>query len=74
MVLISIKSIWTGSPGHIAETPHGQIKHNMGLPQLSMRGKRKASAGWKFACAVHNLFKALTSGHLTSQALDALAG
>jgi hypothetical protein len=60
--------------GHIAETPHGHIKHNMGLRQLSMRGKRKASAEWKFACAVHNLFKALTTGHLTSQALDALAG
>ena len=59
--------------GHIAETPHGHIKHNMGLRQLSVRGKRKASAEWKFACAVHNLFKALTTGHLTSQALDALA-
>ena len=59
--------------GHIAETPHGHIKHNMGLRQLSMRGKRKASAEWTFACAVHNLFKALTTGHLTSQALDALA-
>src|SRR6202167_2030387 len=59
--------------GHIAETPHGHIKHNMGLRQLSMRGKRKASAEWAFACAVHNLFKALTTGHLTSQALAALA-
>jgi transposase len=60
--------------GHIAETPHGHIKHNMGLRQLSVRGKRKASAEWKFACAVHNLFKALSTGHLTSQALTALAG
>ena len=59
--------------GHIAETPHGHIKHNMGLRQLSMRGKAKASAEWTFACAVHNLFKALSTGHLTSQALDALA-
>ena len=59
--------------GHIAETPHGHIKHNMGLRQLSVRGKRKASAEWTFAAAVHNLFKALTTGHLTSQALDALA-
>ncbi len=60
--------------GHIAETPHGHIKHNMGLRQLSVRGKRKAAAEWTFACAVHNLFKALTTGHLTSQALAALAG
>jgi transposase len=59
--------------GHIAETPHGHIKHNMGLRQLSMHGKPKASAEWKFICAVHNLFKALSTGRLTSQALAALA-
>jgi transposase len=59
--------------GHIAETPHGHIKHNMGFRQLSVRGKRKASAEWTFAAAVHNLFKAISTGHLTSQALDALA-
>ena len=60
--------------GHIAETPHGHIKHNMGIRQLSVRGKPKASAEWKFICAVHNLFKALSTGHLTPQALTALAG
>ncbi len=60
--------------GHIAETPHGNIKQNMGFRQLSVRGKRKAAAEWEFACAVHNLFKALSTGHLTSQALTALAG
>ena len=59
--------------GHIAETPHGHIKHNMGLRQLSMRGKPKASAEWTFTATVHNLFKALSTGHLTSQALTALA-
>jgi transposase len=58
--------------GHIAETPHGHIKHNMGLRQLSVRGKPRAAAEPTFACAVHNLFKALTTGHLTSQALAAL--
>ena len=60
--------------GHIAETPHGHIKHNMGFRQLTMRGKAKARAEWAFVCAVHNLFKALSTGHLTSQALTALAG
>jgi hypothetical protein len=60
--------------GHIAETPHGHIKHNMGLRQLSMRGKHKAAAEWTFAAAVHNLAKALTTGHLTSQALATLTG
>jgi len=59
--------------GHIAETPHGHIKHNMGLRQLSMRGKPKAAAEWTFACTIYNLFKAITTGHLTSQALTALA-
>jgi hypothetical protein len=59
--------------GHIAETPHGHIKHNMGIRRLSVRGKPKASAEWTFICAVHNLLKALTTGNLTSQALAALA-
>jgi transposase len=59
--------------GHIAETPHGHIKHNMGLRQLPVRGKAKASAEWTFICAVHNLFKALSTSHLTRQALATLA-
>jgi transposase len=59
--------------GHIAETPHGQIKHNMRFRQLSLRGKPKATAEWTFTCAVHNLFKAITTGHLTTTALDNLA-
>jgi hypothetical protein len=59
--------------GHIAETPHGHIKHNMGLRQLSLRGKAKAGAEWTFICGVHNLFKALSAGRLTAQALAALA-
>jgi hypothetical protein len=46
----------------------------MGFRQLSMRGKDKAAAEWTFACAVHNLFKALTAGHLTPRALAGLAG
>ena len=58
--------------GHIAETPHGHIKHNMGFRQLTMRGKANASAEWTFTCAVHNLFKAISSGRLTSQTLAAL--
>jgi hypothetical protein len=60
--------------GHIAETPHGHIKHNMGFRQLTMRGKAKAAAEWRFACAVHNLLKVITAGHLTPAALAGLAG
>ena len=59
--------------GHIAETPHGHIKHNMGLRQLSLRGKRKAAAEWDFTVTVANLLKAITAGRLTAQALDRLA-
>jgi transposase len=55
--------------GHIAETPHGHIKHNMRFRQLSMRGKTKAAAEWTFVCTVHNLLKAITTGHLTSHTL-----
>ena len=58
--------------GHIAETPHGQIKHNMGIRRLATRGKPKAAAEWTFTCAVHNLLKAITTGRLTGHALAAL--
>jgi hypothetical protein len=57
---------------HIAETPHGNIKHNMGFRQLSLRGKPKAAAEWAFTATVHNLFKAITTGHLTAEALTRL--
>ena len=59
--------------GHIAETPHGHIKHNMGIRQLATRGKPKASAEWTFTVTVHNLLKAITTGNLTQAALTALA-
>jgi transposase len=52
--------------GHIAETPHGHIKHNMGFRQLSVRGLPRATAEWMLTATVHNLFKAITSGHLTT--------
>ena len=67
--------------GHIAETPHGDIKHNMGFRQFCMRGKPRVGAEWIHPSAVHNLFKAITCGtspsparppgrpgHLTAQA------
>jgi hypothetical protein len=57
--------------GHIAETPHGHIKHNMRFRQLPVRGKSKAAAEWKSA-AVHNLLKATSSGHLTTETLTRL--
>jgi transposase len=59
--------------GHIAETPHGNIKHNLGFRQFTMRGHAKCSAEWAFVVTVHNLLTAITSGHLTTQALGNLA-
>jgi len=58
--------------GHISETPHGDLKHNKRFRQLSVRGLPRASAEWQFAAAVLNLSKAITSGHLTHAALNAL--
>ena len=58
--------------GHIGETFHGDLKHNMGIRRLSVRGLPKASGEWTFATAVRNLRKAITSGHLTTAALAAL--
>jgi transposase len=58
---------------HIAETPNGNIKHNPGFRQLSVRGKPRATAEWTLLAAVTNLLKAISSGHLTIPALTALA-
>ena len=59
--------------GRNRRDPHGRIKHNMGIRRLSMRGIRKASGEWQLICTAHNLMLAITSGHLTPQALTALA-
>ncbi len=59
--------------GHIGERPHGHLKHNMGFRQLSVRGIPRVTAEWNLACTVANLFKAITAGHLTQQALTTLA-
>jgi transposase len=59
--------------GHIGERPHGHIKHNMGLRQLSVRGTPRVTAEWNLTCTTANLFKAITAGYLTRQALTALA-
>lgn len=41
--------------GHIAETPHGHIKHNMGIRTLTRRGLPRAAAEWKLICTTYNL-------------------
>ena len=44
---------------HIAETPHGHLKHNLRFTRLSQRGLTHANAEWTFLAATANLFKAL---------------
>ncbi len=58
--------------GHIAETPHGNIKHNLGFRQFSLRGTPKVTAEWNLITSVHNLLTAISAGQLTTQALTAL--
>lgn len=41
--------------GHIAETPHAHIKHNMGIRTLTRRGLPRAAAEWKLICTTYNL-------------------
>jgi len=57
---------------HLGETFHGDLKHNQHFRRLTLRGLTKASAEWQLAAAARNLRKAITSGHLTRQALAAL--
>ncbi len=57
---------------HIAETPHGHIKHNMRWRRHTMRGKAKTAAEWTFVCTVANLTKAITAGKLTPATLATL--
>lgn len=56
---------------HIAETPFGHGKHNLGFRRFTSRGLRRATAEWNFHGAVNNLFKAITTGHLTPAAVPA---
>ncbi len=43
----------------VAEQVFGQIKHGMGFREFTMRGEDLTRAQWLFACAVHNVMKAV---------------
>ena len=43
----------------VAEQVIGQIKDGMGLREVTMRGKDNARGQWLFACATHNVMKAV---------------
>ena len=55
--------------GHIAETPHGHIKHNMGIRTLTRPGLARADAEWKLICATFNLGQLLRTLARTGQCL-----
>ncbi|WP_433665256.1 transposase [Nocardia sp. CA-128927] len=50
---------------HIAETPFGHAKHNLGFRRFTSRGTSRAAAEFSFHALVHNLFKAIGTRHLT---------
>ncbi|MFH5232921.1 transposase [Antrihabitans spumae] len=51
---------------HIAETPFGHAKHNLGFRRFSSRGITRASAEFAFHALVHNLFKAIRTNNLAA--------
>jgi transposase len=51
--------------GHIAETPFAHAKHNWGFRRFTSRGIARATAEFSFHALVHNLLKAIGTGHLT---------
>jgi transposase len=59
--------------GHIAETPHGHIKHNMGIRALTRRGLRRLRAEWKFIAATYNLGRLQQNLRKTGKTLPATA-
>jgi hypothetical protein len=54
---------------HIAETPFGHAKHNLGFRQFTSRGLARARSEWSFHAAVHNIGKII--GHLAGAPLPA---
>ncbi len=54
---------------HIAETPFGHAKHNLGFRQFTSRGLARARSEWDFHAAVHNIGKIIA--HLVGTPLPA---
>jgi transposase len=54
---------------HIAETPFGHAKHNLGFRRFTSRGLARARSEWGFHAAVHNIGKIIT--HLAGAPLPA---
>lgn len=52
---------------HIAETPFGHAKHNLGFRRFTSRGLARARSEWGFHAAVHNIGKIIA--HLAAAPL-----
>jgi transposase len=59
--------------GHIAETPHGHIKHNMGIRAFARRGLTRVRAEWMLVCTVYNLDRLLRTLRTAGRQLPATA-
>jgi hypothetical protein len=59
---------FTPQRSHIAETPFGHAKHNMGFRRFTSCGIARATAEFSFHALVHNLLKAIGTGHLAPAA------
>jgi transposase len=59
--------------GHIAETPHGHIKHNMGIRTFARRGLRRVRAEWTLICAVYNIDRLLRNLRAAGHSLPGVA-
>lgn len=51
---------------HIAETPFGHFKHNLGFRRFTGRGLTRATTEWTLNALTYNIFKALTGNHITT--------
>lgn len=54
---------------HIAETPFGHAKHNLGFRRFTSRGLARARSEWAFHASVHNISKIMA--HLAAPPLPA---
>jgi len=58
----------------VAEQVIGQVKGGLGFREVTTRGEEFARAQWLFACAVHNVMKAVRfiSGHKRRELVPAM--
>jgi amino acid transporter len=75
LCLAELATMWPdrtgGIPGYATESFRPLVGNTTARHIGGVSGR--AAAEWTFTCAIYNLFKAISTGHLTPQALAALA-